>query len=93
MGLTPDMTLNMTVRELSAFARGHRRRSDADYRRSLWTAWHGGLFGRVKKLPELDKLLTKIGASRRVVKSTNQLLAMAEHLNKLFGGADNRKKD
>lgn len=93
MGLAPDAVMRLTVREMAAFAKGHKRRSDMDYRLALWSAWHGALFARSKKLPDLDKLLRKIsGRSQRVTMSTEQMLAKVEQLTALFGGVDLRKK-
>jgi hypothetical protein len=44
-----------------------------------------------KRLPNLERLLQKLGRPRIAKRSTKQLLAMAEKLNALFGGKDLRK--
>lgn len=84
----------MTVREFAAFARGRARAQLDERKRALWAAWYGAHYARMKRMPDLDKEFRKLErGGRRVTKSPQQLLAMAEQLNKLFGGTDNRKKD
>ena len=54
----------------------------------LALAWHVAAFGRVKRLPRLERV---IGRRRR--KSTwQEQLKKVQQLNALFGGVDGRKE-
>jgi len=83
----------MTFREISAYAAGVKRRNEMEWRRALYGAWHAAHFARQKKIPDLDRLMRKIGKLPPAPKKTpEQLLRIAEMLNAAFGGADHRKK-
>jgi hypothetical protein len=57
--LEPATTWALTLREIELCARAYARREREKTRRSLWAAWHSALFERVKKLPELSKVMSK----------------------------------
>lgn len=57
----------------------------------MWSAWHTVAFTRAKRLPSLSKMMRRMGAPR-VEQTAEQMLALAERLNALWGGKDLRQK-
>lgn len=68
--------------------KGVHRRDIADYRRTLWGAWHAASFQRSKRLPALERLLQRLGGRRAVRMSKAQILAKVKQLHALFGGVE-----
>ncbi len=49
-------------------------------------------FSRTKKLPDLEKLMRKIGGEKPKQQSTKEMVKMAEFITGMMGGEDKRKK-
>ncbi|EQA96850.1 hypothetical protein V475_20320 [Sphingobium baderi LL03] len=67
-----------TPRLLKAALDGYSQRIHWEHRDKMTAAWHGAAFGRVKKMPALDKV---VGEKRAVpVHSPEQMLAAMQSL-------------
>lgn len=85
--------MDLTWRELAAFARGEARRREQDGVLALWQAWHAAAFGRAKRIPPWERIVKRLTQHRpKRRKTPRQLLAMAEALNIVMGGEDRRKR-
>jgi hypothetical protein len=85
--------MDLTWRELAAYARGVRQRQEQDGVLALWLAWHAAAFSRAKRIPAWERILKRITQHRpKRRKTPQQLLAMAEALNIALGGEDRRKR-
>ena len=65
----------MTPAEFGAFMAGHGRRMAEDWRRTLWGAWHSAAFARAKKLPDIAKIMRRMGGRKAPPQSPEQILA------------------
>lgn len=85
--------MSLTPRELASYLEGAGLAESAQWRRTMWGAWHVAAFMRSKKkLPALDRILRHLGGASRRKQSTEEMLQMVEQLNAAFGGKDLRKK-
>lgn len=80
----------MTFGELAAFCEGAGEAESDAWKCSLWQAWHAAAFARAKKLPDLKRLLDRIGPRRK--HSWRETLRQVEVLNLALGGRDLRQK-
>ncbi|GAH06867.1 unnamed protein product [marine sediment metagenome] len=62
------------------------------YKLAAWQAWHMAAFSRTKKLPDLEKLMRKIGGEKPKQQSPKQMLKMAEMITGMMDGEDKRVK-
>jgi len=86
-GLTPAEAMDCTIRELVAYGNGYRARADEHMRLAMWAVWHGAAFQRARRLPNLKRLLARLGRRRRpLARRPQDLLRMVEGINAVFGG-------
>ena len=64
----------LTYREIDAILEGNAARLRNEHNQRAWLAWHGGMLGRVKKMPRLDTLLIR---DRPKAQSIEQMRATA----------------
>lgn len=92
-GLTHDQFWSLTPFETAEAARAALDARRDAYKLALWQAWHTAAFGRVKKLPDLKRMLDRLADRREVRPATPKALkAKIEALNAAFGGRDMRRK-
>lgn len=58
----------------------------------MWAAWHAAAFSRSKRVPNLERILRRIGRRQVDRKTPAQLLRIVEKINALFDGEDRRKE-
>jgi len=88
--LLPAVLLDLTIREFEAYAAGRARRDLIEWRRALFTAWHGAYFVRQKRLPRLKRMMERLGG-RGPARSPEDLLKIALAINQALGGTDRRR--
>ena len=58
----------------------------------MWGAWHVAAFTRSKRIPDLDRILRRLGGTAQPEQTPEQALALVVALNEAFGGKDLRPK-
>lgn len=58
----------------------------------MYAAWHQAAFSRQKRLPNLEKIMTKMGAEVNKQQTPQEMLRMAEMITVALGGKDLRNK-
>lgn len=77
--------MDMTVREIDAFAKGHDRARRANMATALWAVWNGAVFNAHgfagKRLPNLDTRINEIMGKRSA--GNGDMTLMIDHMRKI----------
>lgn len=79
-GLTPGDTWTLTLRELTLYMRGRAEDQRNTWKRAAWGAFHGAVFGRMKRLSgeSLKRLIRNLDRPERRRQTPEQMYRMAE---------------
>lgn len=86
-GIRPEEFWRLTPYETNEFCKAFAFAMRQDYKREIFAAWHGAMFARQKKLPNLSDALEKMDAGPvNPVKSVEELRNRVRLLAERFGG-------
>jgi len=74
------------------FVEGAVERERRGYQTAMFTAWHSGLYFRIKRMPPLSKAMQALEGPQKTRRmSQEEMLSVIEQWTVAFGGEDRRR--
>lgn len=87
-GLKPEEVFDMTLRDLSSYLIGRARAEREKWKLAMWAAWNTAAMSRARKMPALDRLMSKLDdkPKRQTKKQIWGTIAMIHAMHKGTNG-------